>query len=1027
MKVSIQNFRCFRKLTTYEIQNGKLTLLKGNSGAGKTTVLESIRWCLFGSLRGIYPTGFTPTQTNKTFVDIEILGLKITRSQAPESLVVLIPDYENNQYITITQDPAQKYVDSVFGNKSVWQASSFIRQNERCPLMTANNAERMSLLNEILFGSDSTSPFENPDYYTEKIEEELDKVSKEITGQTAIFNTYYSKYMSNAQSFENIYGWESMTTANIQGYKDYVDDIRKEISSKSLELLEISKLENKKKFLEDKLKTLQESNSNVNFEFITNVNDNVILNLTSSLSSIQTLLNKCLSDKTKYESLSNELNIQNSRMMLNHKELINQPVLDIETKVKNHKLLISELEIKLREVKDKEMKRSNFVSLIELEASKLLKYEDELKSFSISDVELLKKILSNSIIHRSLNEIQNKISNLNLTSEASLIPEYELNDNEKKLHSNFMNLKHSLDVCKKYGLNLIEVKTKIEAYQKLIDTSKIQKEHILNSKNFITKNEELEKLRKNLITDFSPYMEYLHPEEKEIDSVKITSLIELINTRLGSPLKCPHCSCVVEYINGVLIAPKNEIIDANVGKRRIEKLKELLLILNRNTMIESMISKTEAEISNIPAFDEAIINTRQYSDIEISSIQSLINECSRIETEFEEMNLSVIENKLEYIKKLREYYRLTAELNKLTSEFTTEIEVREDISKLQNEILTLPNLIQSINSIRIRKQDLESSLALVNIENLEPYEVLNQKLEETRKELKELEENLNSVSFSHRLQELISNIFSSMINIDITSITEENISKLEKQKESIQQEIIETKRTFELIKDYSKLKQEIRDIILITSSEIIQSQIQVLNENLTTYNDMYYKSQQFYNLSVERTELEKVRNLIIELTNKQSNLNIMKQIVIETTNSALEGLVVSINNTTNTVLEELFDDSMVIELKLYKELKTGKNKIKPSVNLCAYYKGECFDNINNLSGGEQSRISLALTLALASIHTSPIVFLDEVMGALNADLREQCVEVIKNFLIERSNKTILSVEHNFIVGLFDDSIEITHS
>lgn len=1046
MKISIQNFRCFRKLVSYEIQDGKLTLLKGHSGAGKTTVLESIRWCLFGSLRGIYPTGFTPTSTNKTFVEIEILGLKITRSQAPESLTVLIPDYENNQYITITQDPAQKYLDSFFGNKEVWQASSFIRQNEKCPLMTANNTERMSLLNEILFGGESTSPFENPDFYTEKIEEELEKVSKDITGQTAIFNTYYSKYMSNIQSFENTYGWESMTLEVAQGYKDYIEELKRSISSKSLELLEISKLENKKKFLEDKLKTLSESNGDIDFTL--SINEDKINELTSQLSLTQTTLNKCLSDKTKYESLSTELNAQNSRMTFNHKELLSQSTIDIETKIKTLKTLILETEIKLKEIKDKDLKKGNLKSLIDLEISKLRDYEEKLSSFPIQDVEHLNKILNNSIISKNITEIQNKISSLNI-NEAEILKfvglnntcinfqnnennlyiqrENELNEWEKRLYTNSVNLKRSLEVCKKYGLNLGEVKVKIEAYQKLIDTSKIQREHINNQKMFISKNEELEKLKKNLTTDFTSYIEYMEPEEKEISVSRITSLIELINTRLGSPLHCPHCNGVVEYNNNTLHIPKTEIIDVNIGKRRIEKLKELLLILNRNVMIETMVNKLEIEISHLPTFDESLINTRQYTDVELSSIQSLILECSRIETEFEEMDVSTIESKIDSIRRLREFYKLSIELNKLSSNLIPNIEVKEDINKLQSDILTLPNLISSIDLIKRKKQELELTLDSLKSEIYEPYEIVNKNLEDNRQGLRELEETLNSVVFAHKLQEIISSIFSQMLNIDITSITEENIKKLEEQKDVIQKEIIYSKRTIDIKKEYIKLKQEIRDIILITTSDIVQSQIQNLNESLSSYNDMYSKAVQLCNLTNERIELEKVRGVIIELTNKQSNLNIMKQIVIETTNSALEGLVASINNTTNSVLEELFDDSMVIELKLYKELKTGKNKIKPSVNLCAYYKGECFDNINNLSGGEQSRISLALTLALASIHTSPIVFLDEVMGALNADLREQCIEVIKSFLMERSNKTILSVEHNFIVGLFDDSIEVSHS
>ena len=150
MRLEIQNFRCFRKHTILNFQSGKLTLIKGHSGAGKSTILESIRWCLFSNLRNIYPSGFTPSQNSKTFVSIEINNLKIIRSQSPEQLSVTIQQNEAEPLI-LTQEAAQKYIESSFGNKDVWLSSCFIRQNERCPLMTASSAERLSLLNQILF------------------------------------------------------------------------------------------------------------------------------------------------------------------------------------------------------------------------------------------------------------------------------------------------------------------------------------------------------------------------------------------------------------------------------------------------------------------------------------------------------------------------------------------------------------------------------------------------------------------------------------------------------------------------------------------------------------------------------------------------------------------------------------------------------------------------------------------------------------------------------------------------------------
>jgi ABC-type thiamine transport system ATPase subunit len=65
-----------------------------------------------------------------------------------------------------------------------------------------------------------------------------------------------------------------------------------------------------------------------------------------------------------------------------------------------------------------------------------------------------------------------------------------------------------------------------------------------------------------------------------------------------------------------------------------------------------------------------------------------------------------------------------------------------------------------------------------------------------------------------------------------------------------------------------------------------------------------------------------------------------------------------------------------------------------------------------------------MTLAIAIIHTSPVVFLDECMGALDADLREECLETIKKFLIEQGNKTVVNIEHQAICGMYDSTVNV---
>ena len=98
--------------------------------------------------------------------------------------------------------------------------------------------------------------------------------------------------------------------------------------------------------------------------------------------------------------------------------------------------------------------------------------------------------------------------------------------------------------------------------------------------------------------------------------------------------------------------------------------------------------------------------------------------------------------------------------------------------------------------------------------------------------------------------------------------------------------------------------------------------------------------------------------------------------------------------------------------------------MKPVVNFSIYYNNSTYDNIMGLSGGEKDRISLALTVALACVNPSPVLFLDECMSSLNVDLRENCIDALKKFVVGPTGKTLINIEHSGIDGYYDSVIEI---
>ena len=84
------------------------------------------------------------------------------------------------------------------------------------------------------------------------------------------------------------------------------------------------------------------------------------------------------------------------------------------------------------------------------------------------------------------------------------------------------------------------------------------------------------------------------------------------------------------------------------------------------------------------------------------------------------------------------------------------------------------------------------------------------------------------------------------------------------------------------------------------------------------------------------------------------------------------------------------------------------------------FKGNDYTNPHRqLSGGELSRINLALTLAMSNISGSQILLLDEVLSSIGDKHKEDCLDLIKSQTIGRCCVNIL---HDAIEGVHDSKI-----
>ncbi len=999
MKITINNFRCFRTPLEITIDDGKLYLLKGQSGVGKTTIFESVRWCLFGSMRNIYPVSFTPsyggslTSSNKTYVKIEYRNITILRSQAPEQLRVQTGEIE------LTQDAAQRYIDSIFGNKNVWAASSFIRQNERCPLMSANNTERMALLNEVLFGSDNTSEFENPEYYLEKLEEQLSITDKEITEQTAVFNSYYTKYVESLKNFTNPYGWGEMSEQFIKGIENSIIELRNKITNLSNTLIEVSKLEARKKLLEEKLINCKIDRKSQDI-------DNELKLYQQNKEQISRLILECKSNLSKAITLQARFTTLVEELSSAEKEA--------GTYGPDSKEFSSaELHVKIKELKEKLLKAKTDENALFQYQQNISNLKDELSSteneynqykcrYTDINIDVLRKILNNTNTYKKIHEVHSAIAELGIDATL-LIPENKISDEREQITSKYHNSMFVEKLFKKYnidsGYSIIE---KRQEYIATIDKYTVQKEH-LNLKNQVNMiKKEIDTLTQQKIV-----------VNTELSENQIDEKIKSIEQRIGAPLKCPHCAHTVEFKNGELIKADAEMISKEEGLRQINELKmtKNAIIFNRNidTKIDSLNSKAQMIV-----YDEAICNEPITEINSINTMKSFISDFQNYENNSYE-NSSDLQNRLNLLTKMERYHQLVKEYTILSSSYNAAIGIDNDVDALQQSIIQIPALESRLKTLNDKITDVNLKIKSINI--IDSSENIQNSIDSNTSLLKTVTMYELAFQKMERLKQEISKIDLSTYD---TNTLQKQLEEYEKELVDINNAIISLTALYNRAIEYEETCKQLSEINICESQETIAQTLEISQER---YNDLLTQHSQarfMLELLNSKSELEKLQTKLMSLTTKQLSLNRIKALIVDVANSALQDLVDNINTITNNILEELFDCGISIELKLYKEIK-NKNKTKPYVNIVVTKDGEIFD-IGALSGGEQSRVSLALTIAMSSLHISAIVFIDEGLSALDEDRKESCIEIIRKYLIPQKN--VCLIEHSGNTAHYCDVITL---
>lgn len=146
--IIITNFRGVKE-SKYSFDTG-ITLLKGVSASGKTTIFSAFEWCLFGKAKNVVPID---NKSAKTSVIIDIRGVIITRRKHPSILTIKIDDE------IYKDDEAQSIIDSIFGDRDKFFILSYIEQKKYTKFLDLKNNERLEFLNKLSFEEETVKKF----------------------------------------------------------------------------------------------------------------------------------------------------------------------------------------------------------------------------------------------------------------------------------------------------------------------------------------------------------------------------------------------------------------------------------------------------------------------------------------------------------------------------------------------------------------------------------------------------------------------------------------------------------------------------------------------------------------------------------------------------------------------------------------------------------------------------------------------------------------------------------------------------
>lgn len=174
MIITLYNFRCYYGKHSIKIDDTNITLLSGESGKGKTSILMAFYFAITGSA----PLKVISDGCDSCWVEVEFVNIKnsdqctIHRSKRPNKVSIKVND------VILDEQFAQNYINRYFGKH--FEITSYIQQQYYKSFLFLSPSEKLDILEKLCFLKDLKDSEEDDEFNPEHLKQKCLDNYKEI-------------------------------------------------------------------------------------------------------------------------------------------------------------------------------------------------------------------------------------------------------------------------------------------------------------------------------------------------------------------------------------------------------------------------------------------------------------------------------------------------------------------------------------------------------------------------------------------------------------------------------------------------------------------------------------------------------------------------------------------------------------------------------------------------------------------------------------------------------------------------------